>query len=89
MQRGCVLIIIGLLCGSVIIPICLACMFIMVHDGYYYATRNDLDSETYPKRFVDYSTTSTTKLTLKFWVRLTIYAIGLSGFTYTVNYPRP
>jgi len=58
LQRGIVLVIIGWFMWSILLPLSLAFMFPLLHDGFYYMKRNDLNKNLYPKRFRESSTTS-------------------------------
>ena len=59
-------------------------MFTFLHDGMYYAQRNNLNKETYPKRWFDYSTTSTAKLDkfLNPTNRIIMFIVGIGGLAY-------
>jgi hypothetical protein len=69
LQRGLVLLIIGLLLSysiglySIICILSMMLIFSFFHNGTYYYTRNKLDNKIYPLRWKDESTTSTAKLT--------------------------
>ena len=51
-------------------------IFPFFHDGFYYLERNRLDKTTYPKRFLDSSTTSTALMELSFMERLMVFVGG-------------
>ncbi len=69
-QRGIVLIIIGVCLETILLPIALICMFPFIHDGVYYMQRNDLDVRIYLKRFTDSSKNSTAYFEFTFLDRL-------------------
>lgn len=52
--------------------------FPFLHDGIYYTTRNLLNSQVYPKRWIDKSTTTNALISLSFFWRLIffIFSIG-------------
>ena len=58
-----------------------ASIFVLVfpffHDGFYYSFRELLRAGTYPKYFIDQSTTTSAKISLKFRLRATLLIIGL------------
>ena len=58
-----------------------ASIFVLVfpffHDGFYYSFRELLRAGTYPKYFIDQSTTTSAKISLKFSLRATLLIIGL------------
>lgn len=66
----------------------LACLFMMLHDGFYYLTRNKLDN-SYPLGFIDNSTTSTSVLDKKGLthtnIRISLFIFGFLGLI-IVNY---
>lgn len=59
--------------------LCFLPMFIFVHNGVYYETRNRIDG-SYPKGFFDKSTTSSARLpTLSFVARTALFLVGVAG----------
>ena len=58
-----------------------ASIFVLVfpffHDGFYYSFRELLRAGTYPKYFIDQSTTTSAKISLKFSLRAILLIIGL------------
>lgn len=69
---------------TLICLVSLGLMFTFLHDGMYYAQRNNLNKETYPKRWFDYSTTSTAKLDkfLNPTNRIIMFIVGIGGLAY-------
>lgn len=59
------------------------CAFSFFHNGSYFLMRNKLDRLIYPKKFFDYSTTSTAIMEFNFSERLILLIIGL--FSLTLN----
>lgn len=93
LQRGIVLIIIGLLLFnsiswiSIINIIGMMLIFSFFHNGTYYYTRNKLDNNIYKLKWRDQSTTSTAKMTkiMTYRNRLVFMLIGiLLQFTYLI-----
>lgn len=59
----------------------LICMMVFpfFHDGFYYVTRKILSrGKTYPKGFMDKSTTTTAKFSISFFWRLILFIFGIS-----------
>ena len=83
LQRGIFLFVIGISMDSAILPISLAFIFPFIHDGAYYAQRNDLDVRFYPKRFKDDSSTSTAFFEFSYMERV---AFALAGCIFFVGY---
>lgn len=50
------------------------------HDGFYYITRNKLDSGIYKERFKAESTTSTAKIELDYFTRMCMFVFGFVLF---------
>lgn len=91
-QRGLVIIGLGLILApfylwyTLAFPFICAGCFMLIHDGFYYMKRNDLNPDIYIKRFVDCSTTSTAEHTYNFKTRLAflwLTAIGLFVLIYS------
>lgn len=81
LQRGIVLLIIGVTLQTILLPIGLAFIFPLIHDGCYYIQRNDLDPRIYPKRFKDDSTRSNAYFELGFVERIIFTITGILSFT--------
>lgn len=79
-QRGIVLMIIGIILNTVLLPIGLAFLFPFVHDGTYYVQRNDLDPRIYPQRFTDHSRTSNAYFEFTFIDRLMFFIGSIITF---------
>ena len=62
-----------------LITLCFGLIFPFFHNGFYYKTRNQIDSTKYPLGFMDMSTTSIAKINFTFSVRITMLLIGLIG----------
>lgn len=64
--------------------VALGLCFPFFHNGYYYNTRNNMDPTLYPKRFRDFSTTSTARTAklLTFRNRLIGLILSISILTY-------
>lgn len=73
LQRGIVLLMIGICLNTVLLPIGLVFLFPFIHDGTYYAQRNDIDIRIYPKRFKDNSRTSNAYFEFTFVDRLMLF----------------
>ncbi len=58
-----------------VIPIMLVFMF--MHDGSYYSTYNDMDSNIYKKRWKDKSTSTSAKLSTDFVTRTILFTLGI------------
>lgn len=54
-----------------------ALMHPLVHDGFYYETRRQIDVPNY-RWYYDYSKTSTARLELRFIVRISLFCSGLT-----------
>lgn len=54
--------------------------FPFFHDGAYYATRNNLNKNIYPKRWFDDSDTSTAKMEIKVLPRIFLAIVGIFIF---------
>jgi hypothetical protein len=80
LQRGFVLLIIGALLHTFVLPIALALIFPYFHDGAYYCQRNDIESSVYPKRWKDSSTTSTAFFEFNYAERCGLVVVGLLIF---------
>jgi len=52
-------------------------IFSFFHNGFYFLTRNRLDRLIYPKKFIDFSTTSTAIMEFNFIERSILFLIGL------------
>lgn len=66
--------------------ISLGLVFVFLHDGQYYATRNDLDNTAYTKRWMDYSKESSA-LTERFLTpinRSIMLILGIGGIIYSI-----
>lgn len=59
--------------------ICLGLTFPFFHNGFYYRTRNKIDSNQYKLGFMDMSTTSIANINFTFFWRSVSFAIGLLG----------
>ena len=81
LERGVVLLIIGLLTLDIILPVGLALIFPWFHDGLYYMKRNDLEPRIYQKRFEASSTTSTAFFEMNYLVRSLVCIGGLIFLT--------
>lgn len=64
-----------------LIVICLGLIFPFFHNGFYYHTRNKIDSTKYPLGFKDMSTTSIAKINFTFLIRTLMFIIGLLGLS--------
>ena len=62
----------------------LGCSFPLLHDGFYYIRRNNIDKTVYKERFFDYSITSTARMTFNFEVRLFLFVVGFICCTLTI-----
>ncbi len=74
--------------ASVLFSFSLILIFSFFHDNQYYATRNNLDSSIYHKRWMDESTTSTAIFEFSFFTRTALALIGilmLMFFIYDVH----
>ena len=60
-------------------PVAMYTMYFYVHDGSYYYWRNELDG-AYPKKWKDYSLTSTAKQTFDHSTRLSLFIYGILLF---------
>jgi len=88
LQRGIFLFVIGITMETAIFPLSLAFIFPYIHDGAYYAQRNDIDVKNYPKRFKADSSTSTAFFELAYPERVAIAATGLLffiGYIFLIN----
>lgn len=83
LQRGIFLFVIGITMNTVIFPISLVFIFPFIHDGSYYAQRNDIDVRFYPKRFKADSTTSTAFFEFSYMERV---AFALTGCIFFIGY---
>lgn len=77
LQRGVVLILIGLVNHSILLPLSLAFIFPFIHDGFYYMKYNDYYKGVYEKRFMSSSTTSTAVLEFNFVERILMLIAGI------------
>ena len=73
-----------LMCGSNYIlwfpiMVSLGLSFPFFHNGFYYVTRNKIDSNVYKKGFFDMSTTSIANINFTFFTRGFSFLIGLLG----------
>ena len=61
------------------LPFILVCLFTFpfLHDGIYYTVRHLLNSNIYPKMWVDKSYTTTAVISLSFFWRLILFIFGL------------
>ena len=55
-------------------------MFPFWHDGFYYMYRNNINPETYPKRFFDNTTTSNALQNYNFTNRTIMFIVGLAVY---------
>lgn len=62
-----------------LIMICLGLSFPFFHNGFYYQTRNKIDSTKYPLGFIDMSTTSIAIINFTFIIRLLMLILGIVG----------
>ena len=62
-----------------LIMICFGMIFPFFHNGFFYKTRNEIDSTKYPLGFMDMSTTSIAKVNFTFLIRSIMLMIGLLG----------
>lgn len=68
-QRGIILILTGVILyfnigwWSILNTLGMSLIFSFFHNGYYYHTRNKLNKDVYPLKWMDQSTTSTAKMT--------------------------
>lgn len=83
LQRGIFLFVIGVTMETAIFPLSLAFIFPYIHDGSYYAQRNDIDVRFYPKRFKSDSSTSTAFFELTYMERV---ALALTGSIFFIGY---
>ena len=58
----------------------LSLMFPFWHDGFYYMYRNNINPETYPKRFFDNTTTSNALQNYNFTNRTIMFIVGLAVY---------
>ncbi len=56
-------------------------MFSFLHNGMYYTGRNILNHTTYPKRWIDQTTTSTAKMNFNFCTRTIMFLVGIIAYT--------
>ena len=81
LERGFVLLIIGISLMDIILPIGLALIFSWFHNGLYYMKRNDLEPRIYQKRFEASSSTSTAFFEMNYLVRSLVCIGGLIFLT--------
>lgn len=79
-QRSIVLFVIGITMCTAVLPISLALIFPYIHDGSYYAQRNDLNKDVYRKRFKAESTTSTAFFEFTYKERIVLSITGIFLF---------
>lgn len=77
LQRGIILILIGIITKSVSFPFALALIFSYIHNGFYYKERNKLDSMVYSENFKAESTTSTSFFEFNYKDRLKMFVVGI------------
>ena len=75
-QRGIILIIIGVATNSVSFPCALVLIISYIHNGFYYKERNKLDESIYIEKFKAESTTSTALFEFKYNERLNMFIVG-------------
>ncbi|MCO6499114.1 MAG: hypothetical protein J5I47_01910 [Vicingus serpentipes] len=66
----------------ILTTIMIALPFPWFHDGIYYTFRDILKPGTYPKKWIDFSTTSSAKLSLSAWWRMLLFIIYLGLIPY-------
>jgi len=65
--------------NSLLYTICLGMILPFFHNGFYYQTRNKIDSSVYPKGFRDMSKTSIANVNFTFPVRTSLMMMGVIG----------
>lgn len=69
----------GNLIYTILSTLCLGMIFPFFHNGFYYQTRNKIDSNVYPKGFRDMSKTSIANVNFTFPVRTSLMMMGFIG----------
>ena len=60
-----------------LVGIGLMLQFMLLHDGMYYVTRNNIDPAIYPKRFWDFGNSNPKGIDAKVWLRVLASVVGI------------